>query len=141
MEGEANHFGEGVAATADARRCPGRPFGRPGTLVERYDLDALVGLLREDVAFSMPPFALWLRGPESVRAWLLGRGAKCCGSRLLPTAACGSPAFGHYHPGPDGRHLPWALVVLETAGGRIAGWHSFLDTETLFPAFGLPDHL
>jgi RNA polymerase sigma-70 factor (ECF subfamily) len=108
----------------------------------RYDVDGLTALLREDAAFSMPPYALWLRGREPVRSWLLGRGAGCRGSRLLPTAACGSPAFGQYRPdGPTGGFRPWALVVLEPAGGTIARWTSFLDTETLFPRFGLPPAL
>jgi hypothetical protein len=30
---------------------------------------------------------------------------------------------------------------LELDGDRIAGWNSFLDTETLFPRFGLPPAL
>jgi RNA polymerase sigma-70 factor (ECF subfamily) len=102
---------------------------------QRYDVDELAC---EDAAFSMPPYALWLRGPEAVRRWLLGRGAGCRGSRLVPAAACGSPAFGQYHPSPEGLYKPWALIVLELAGDRIAGWNSFLDTETLFPRFGLP---
>lgn len=106
---------------------------------QRYDVDTLTSLLREDATFSMPPYSLWLRGPASVRDWLLGRGSVCRGSRLVPTAACGSPAFGQYHPAPDGSGLtPWALIVLELDGDRIAGWNSFLDTETLFPRFGLP---
>jgi RNA polymerase sigma-70 factor (ECF subfamily) len=108
---------------------------------ERYDVDALTSLLREDATFSMPPYTLWLRGPAPVRSWLLGHGAGCRGSRLVPTAACGSPAFGQYRPSPDGGHAPWALVVLELSGDRIAGWNSFLDTETLFPRFGLPPRL
>jgi RNA polymerase sigma-70 factor (ECF subfamily) len=108
----------------------------------RYDVDALTALLREDATFSMPPYALWLRGREPVRSWLLGRGAGCRGSRLVPTAACGSPAFGQYRPdGSKGGFLPWALVVLEPASGHIAGWTSFLDTEALFPRFDLPPKL
>jgi RNA polymerase sigma-70 factor, ECF subfamily len=108
----------------------------------RYDVDSLVALLREDATFSMPPYTLWLRGPAAVRAWLLGRGAGCRGSRLVPTAACGSPAFGHYKPDTtDGTYHAWAIVVLELAGDRVAAWNSFLDTETLFPLFGLPPSL
>jgi RNA polymerase sigma-70 factor (ECF subfamily) len=107
----------------------------------RYDVDALASLLREDAAFSMPPYALWLEGPEAVRAWLVGRGAGCRGSRLVPTTASGAPAFGQYHPSPNGGLTPWALIVLETSGGRIASWTSFLDTETLFPRFGLAPSL
>lgn len=105
----------------------------------RYDVDALASLLRSDAVFSMPPYALWLRGPEAVTRWLKGRGAGCRGSRLVPIAACGSPAFAHYKPDPaSGRHLPWAVVVLEVGEDGIAGWNSFLDTEVLFPRFGLP---
>jgi RNA polymerase sigma-70 factor, ECF subfamily len=106
----------------------------------RYDVDGLVALLREDATLSMPPYTLWLRGPDAIRAWLLGRGIGCRGSRLLPTAACGSPAFAQYRAGPDG-HRPWSLIVLELAGDRIAAWNAFLDTEKLFPLFGLPTHL
>jgi RNA polymerase sigma-70 factor (ECF subfamily) len=105
---------------------------------ERYDVDALSALLREDVAFNMPPIALWLQGPDAVRAFLRGPGAGCRGSRLVPTAACGSPAFAQYKPHADGGYSAWGLVVLELAGDRIAGWTTFLDTETLFPRFDLP---
>jgi len=107
----------------------------------RYDVDTLVSLLHRDATLSMPPFTLWLRGQDVIRKWLLGRGAGCRGSRLIPTSACGSPAFGQYRPGaPDGGpgYHPWALIVLELAGDRIVGWNSFLDTETIFPLFGLP---
>ena len=108
----------------------------------RYDVDALVATLRHDATFSMPPFTLWLQGQESVRGWLLGRGAECRGSRLLPTRASGAPAFGQYRVGTErGTWKPWALIVLEVGSDGIAGWNSFLDTETLFPKFGLPDQL
>jgi RNA polymerase sigma-70 factor (ECF subfamily) len=86
----------------------------------------------------MPPYTLWLRGPDAIRDWLLGRGVGCRGSRLIPTAACGSPAFAQYRAGTDGVHQPWALIVLELADDRIAAWNSFLDTEALFPLFGVP---
>jgi RNA polymerase sigma-70 factor (ECF subfamily) len=90
----------------------------------------------------MPPYRLWLRGRQAIREWLLGRGLGCRGSRLVPTAACGSPAFGQYRPGePGGAHHPWALIVLELSGDRITGWSSFLDTEALFPMFSLPPRL
>lgn len=108
----------------------------------RYDVDELVALLQRDATLSMPPYRLWLQGHEAIRAWLLGRGAGCRGSKLVPTAACGLPAFGQYRPGPDGTYLPWALIVLEMSpGGGIGAWNSFLDTETLFPRFGLPPEL
>jgi RNA polymerase sigma-70 factor (ECF subfamily) len=107
----------------------------------RYDVDALVSLLRDDATLSMPPYTLWLKGHDAIRAWLLGRGCGCRGSRLVATAACGSPAFGQYRPAPEGGHRPWSLIVLELADDRITGWNAFLDTETLFPRFGLPPQL
>ena len=106
---------------------------------ERYDLDTFVTLLSEDVKQSMPPFPMWLVGPNEVRAWMLGPGRACAGSRLVPTVANGAPAFGQYRPsGPDGSLEPWALHVLEISDGRIVGLNFFLDTKTLFPRFGLP---
>jgi RNA polymerase sigma-70 factor (ECF subfamily) len=109
---------------------------------ERYDVSALTELLHQDATLSMPPYALWLRGHEPIRAWLLGRGSGCRGSRLVPTAACGLPAFGQYRPGGPGKnHQPWALIVLELSGDRITALNSFLDTQTLFPRFGLPMEL
>jgi RNA polymerase sigma-70 factor (ECF subfamily) len=106
---------------------------------EAYDIDALTSLLRADATMSMPPFTLWLQGHASIAGWLLGRGVGCRGSRLVPTAgACGAPAFGQYKPGPDGGHHPWALVVLDVSGPELTNMTYFLDTEVLFPLFGLP---
>jgi len=108
---------------------------------ERYDVDGLVALLREAAAFSMPPYAIWLQGPEQVRDWLLGIGKGCRGSRIVPAEGCGWPVFGQYRVDPAGGWKPWALVVLELAGDRIAGWNSFLEVDRMFPLFGLPAHL
>jgi RNA polymerase sigma-70 factor (ECF subfamily) len=108
------------------------------TAFEQYDVDALTALLTKDATLSMPPFTLWLRGHEHIRTWLSGRGSGCRGSRLVRTAACGQPAFGHYR---QGGKQPWALIVLETAGDQITSMTSFLDTQTLFPLFGLPPEL
>jgi RNA polymerase sigma-70 factor (ECF subfamily) len=105
---------------------------------ERYDMDALMGLLHEDATLSMPPYTLWLRGHDAIRAWLCGRGSVCRGSRLVLTQASGGPAFGQYHPSPDGAHRAWALITLETSGGRITGMTFFLDAAHLFPLFALP---
>jgi RNA polymerase sigma-70 factor, ECF subfamily len=107
---------------------------------ERYDVSTLVTLLHDDAVQSMPPYAMWIQGSDNIAAWLLGPGIGCQGSRLLPTAANGCPAFGQYRVDPAGGHAPWAIQVLEITGDRISGYHNFLDTN-LFPAFGLPTHL
>jgi RNA polymerase sigma-70 factor, ECF subfamily len=107
---------------------------------ERYDMDALTSLIHEDATQSMPPYALWVSGRDDILAWWVGPGAGCRDSRVIPTVtANGSPAFGQYKPNPDGDgHVPWALQVLEVERGRIVGFTFFLDTETVFPLFGLP---
>jgi RNA polymerase sigma-70 factor (ECF subfamily) len=107
---------------------------------ERYDITSLVTLVREDVIMSMPPYDFWLTGPEEMSKWFLGPGCGCRGSRLVATEANGCAAFGAYRVDPDGGHAPFAIQVIEVAGGRIIGHHNFVDTS-LFPAFGLPDHL
>ena len=108
---------------------------------ERYDLDSLTALLHEDAIQSMPPYELWLRGHAEIRGWFLGHGIGCRGSRLVPTVANGSPAFGQYRACAEGGHEPWALQVLEISAGRIIAMNSFLDTAKLFPLFGLPARL
>jgi RNA polymerase sigma-70 factor (ECF subfamily) len=109
---------------------------------ERYDMDALTSLLHEDATQSMPPYQLWLQGRDDILRWWVGPGAGCRGSRLVPSAANGSPTFGQYRAsGPGGRHEPWALQVLEVSNGRIVEFSFFLDTARLFPLFGLPPRL
>jgi RNA polymerase sigma-70 factor, ECF subfamily len=110
---------------------------------ERYDIEALTALIREDATQSMPPFDLWLHGRDDILAWWFGPGIGCSGSRVIPTlAANGSPAYGQYKPSPTGSgYEPWALQVLELSPGGVAEFTFFLDTETLFPLFGLPARL
>jgi RNA polymerase sigma-70 factor, ECF subfamily len=110
---------------------------------ERYDMDALTALIREDATQSMPPYDLWLHGRADIFAWWLGPGIACRGSRVVPTlAANGAPAFGQYKPSESGEgYEPWALQVLEIEDGRIVELTFFLDTERIFPLFGLPPRL
>lgn len=116
-------------------------LGRYVAAFEQYDMDALTSLLNEDARWSMPPYELWLQTHLDIRNWCLGPGIGCRGSRLLPVSANGSPGFAQYKPAPGGGWEPWSLQVLELDGGRIAGITFFLDTERLFPLFGLPARL
>jgi RNA polymerase sigma-70 factor (ECF subfamily) len=108
---------------------------------ESYDMDRLTALLREDAVWNMPPYALWLRTHADITTWCLGPGIGCRGSKLVPTMANASPAFGQYKPSPSGGPEPWSLQVLELSGDRISAVTFFLDTARLFPLFGLPDRL
>jgi len=106
---------------------------------EAYDMDTLTSLIQEDAQQSMPPFDLWLSGRDDILTWWFGAGIGCQGSKVVPTiSANGSPAFGQYKPAEGGGYEPWALQVLEIEDGRIAEFTFFLDTQTLFPLFGLP---
>jgi RNA polymerase sigma-70 factor, ECF subfamily len=110
---------------------------------ERYDVAALVDLMRADAIHTMPPYAMWLRGRADIGAWIawcLAAGVDSPGGRLIALHANASPAFGHYQADPAGGHAAWALQVLQIADGRIAELHSFHD-ERLFPLFGLPVRL
>jgi RNA polymerase sigma-70 factor (ECF subfamily) len=106
-------------------------------------MDALTALLAEDAKQSMPPYDLWLSGREDVLTWWFGPGIGCRGSRLVAVGrANGSVAFGQYKPSASGSgYEPWALQVVELDGDRIGEVTFFLDTERVFPLFGLPPRL
>ncbi|MER7339321.1 sigma-70 family RNA polymerase sigma factor [Streptomyces sp. NPDC000075] len=108
----------------------------------RYDVAELNLLLHVDATLSLPPYAKWMRGVSDIGSWLSGPAVGCRGSRLVPTVANGSPAFGQYRPRADGSgYEPWALQVVEFSGDRITSITAFRDTARLFPLFGLPDRL
>jgi RNA polymerase sigma-70 factor, ECF subfamily len=107
---------------------------------ERYDMSALVQLLRDDVVLSMPPYDLWLSGPDEVVAWMLGQGIGCQGGRLVPVAVNGTAGFGNYRLSAPGLWEPFAVQVIEVRGGLISGHHNFLFPED-FAGFGLPPRL
>ncbi|MGH2377133.1 MAG: sigma-70 family RNA polymerase sigma factor [Candidatus Limnocylindria bacterium] len=110
---------------------------------ERYDVDALTSLIKNDATQSMPPYDLWLSGRDDILRWWFGPGIECQGSKLVATvSANGSPAFGQYKPSPTGKgYEPWALQVLELTPDGIGEFTFFLGTNTLFPLFGLPPRL
>ena len=56
--------------------------------------------------------------------------------------ANGSPAFGQYKPSETGSGFdPWSLQVVELTPTGVGEITFFLDTQKLFPLFGLPLHL
>jgi len=104
---------------------------------ERYDMEQLVALLRDDVVLSMPPWNLWLQGSGDLAAWFLGQGHGCRGSRLIPIEVNGTAGFGSYRRTRPGLWEPFAVQVVEVAGGQITGHHNFLYPQR-FAEFGLP---
>jgi RNA polymerase sigma-70 factor, ECF subfamily len=141
--------GASTRRAASARR-PGDLVDADRRLLDRYvraweaaDVDGLVGLLREDALWTMPPWREWYAGaPEIARflrwVWRPGRNV---GERLVSTSANGAPAFGYYRSEPGERVCrPFAIQVLGLDADRIASIVNFVDVS-LFPAFGLPDEV
>jgi RNA polymerase sigma-70 factor (ECF subfamily) len=117
-------------------------------LVERYvdawrrgDVDALRALLAEDVVFSMPPWAAWWRGRETIAGFAKAAVEFCAEARSTPTHANGQVALAYYHLDDEtGRFAPAALDVLAFEGSRIKEITAFVTPE-IFPRFDLPDEL
>jgi RNA polymerase sigma-70 factor (ECF subfamily) len=107
---------------------------------ERFDIEALIALLHEDVTMQMPPYPLWMQGAGEYRTWLNGPGAECVGSRLAPINANGAPAFAQWRRDPNGGYRAWAIHLLTISGGAITAMDFFVDPE-LFALFDLPVHL
>jgi RNA polymerase sigma-70 factor, ECF subfamily len=98
----------------------------------------MVSLLHEDATMSMPPFTWWLRGREQIRAILVAGAGACDGARMTPIAVNGTVGYLQTRPtGPGGEHEPFALMVFETAAGRITDITTYLDVDSYaddFPA-------
>jgi RNA polymerase sigma-70 factor, ECF subfamily len=110
---------------------------------QRYDMDRLVTLLHDDALMTMPPYAMWVRGAQNITRWMQEPSpSQCRDSKMVPAGQVnGVQAFAQYKPDPAGGHAPWALQVHEASGGRFSRLTFFLDTQRIFPAFGLPPHL
>jgi RNA polymerase sigma-70 factor, ECF subfamily len=110
---------------------------------QRYDMKALIGLLREAALQTMPPLEFWVQGASAITAWMTQPGpSACAGSLLVPVRANGVRAWAQYKPDPEhGGYAPWALQVHEVTGGQISRMTFFLDTERVFPLFGLQDRI
>jgi RNA polymerase sigma-70 factor (ECF subfamily) len=127
-----------------------RALGDEGVqkLVERYmdaldrgDIDAIVAMLAEEAAWSMPPYASWFRDREAITGFLV-EGPLRERWRHLPARANGQPAVGCYRWDPQkGSYRAAVLDVLTLGrGGRIAEVTGFVTPE-VFPRFGLPNEI
>src|SRR6201989_2690508 len=110
---------------------------------QRYDMDRLVTLLHDDALMTMPPYAMWVRGAQNITRWMQEPSpSQCRDSIMVPAGRVnGVQASPKYKPDPAGGHAPWGLQVHEASGGRFSRLTFFLDTQRIFPAFGLPAHL
>jgi RNA polymerase sigma-70 factor (ECF subfamily) len=95
--------------------------------MSRGDVDAVVSMLAEDAAWSMPPLASWFGGdevPEFLRRYPLSGNFRW---KHAATRANGQPAIGAYTWDDDaGAYLPFALDVLTLQGDRIKEVTAFI---------------
>jgi len=96
--------------------------------MERCDVDAVVSMLTEDAAWSMPPMTTWYSGRESIVAFLSewplsGRWRW----RHVPAQANGQLAVGSYTwDDEEEAYIPFALDVLTLRGTKISDITSFI---------------
>jgi RNA polymerase sigma-70 factor (ECF subfamily) len=106
---------------------------------DRADVEAVVAMLADDAAMTMPPMPTWYRGREAVAAFL--EGWPLAGDRrwrAIPTRANGQLAFGQYIWDAERESfVAHGVNVLTLDGARIAEINSFLTPEA-FERFGLP---
>jgi RNA polymerase sigma-70 factor, ECF subfamily len=99
---------------------------------DRADMDGLIELLREDAVLRMPPGRHIDGAPAIGRFWFEPRGDTPCAAahaRLVPTSANGRPAVRVYKRAEDGGFEPFAVMLIETDGDKIAGFDAWLDAD------------
>ena len=133
--------------------------------MDRCDVDAVVAMLSDDAAWSMPPMSTWYRGREALVAflteWPLSGEWRW---RRVPAHANGQVAVGSYSwDAESGSYLPFALDVLTLDNAGISEVTSFITRSApaperqhlarwpeepadprriaVFERFGLPDAL
>ena len=102
---------------------------------ERNDVDTVVSMLADDVAFTMPPMARWFQGIEGVRGFL-ERWSMLpeWGWRSIPTIANGQPALAFYSwDAEQGAHVPFAVNVLTFEGEKIKEIDAFIVRASMDP--------
>jgi RNA polymerase sigma-70 factor (ECF subfamily) len=100
--------------------------------MQRGDVEAVVSMLAEDAAWSMPPLPAWFMGHDALRGFLVrGPLSGDWRWRHLPARANGQAAVGSYcWYAEDGAYRPFALDVLTLDGGRIKAITSFITRST-----------
>jgi RNA polymerase sigma-70 factor (ECF subfamily) len=88
---------------------------------ERNDVEAVVSMLTEDAAITMPPLATWYGGHEGIGTWL--RLSPLSGQfrwKHLLTHANGQPALAAYHwDEGEQAYLPFSLGVVTLRGEQV----------------------
>lgn len=109
---------------------------------ETADSAALIAVLREDVALTMPPLPVWFGGHADVKAFLDGflfQSADPFKVKLEAVRFNGSPAFATYQMDESGVYRTAALQILTIEDGLITEINDYLTFDgQLFSKLGLP---
>jgi RNA polymerase sigma-70 factor, ECF subfamily len=107
----------------------------------KADVDALRALLAEDAVFSMPPWASWWRGRDTIAGFSTEAAEFCATALSVPVSANGQAAVAYYSLDADtGRYRATAVDVLTFDDASIAEITAFI-APAAFAGFGLPDEL
>lgn len=108
---------------------------------EAADSAALIAVLREDVALTMPPLPVWFGGHADVKTFLDGflfPSRSPFKVRLEAVRANGSPAFALYQMDQEGVYRAAAIHILTIENGQITEINDFLTFDgQLFSRFHL----
>ena len=108
---------------------------------ETADSAALIAVLREDVALTMPPLPVWFGGRADIQAFLDGflfRSMDPFKVKLEAVRANGSPAFAVYQLDQAGVFRAAAIHILTIENGQITEINDFLTFDgQLFSRFHL----
>ncbi len=107
----------------------------------RGDVDAVAALLAEDAVFSMPPWASWWQGRETIAGFAEQAKEACAKAGTIPIRVNGQHAIAYYGLDAEtGRHTPLAVDVITLDGALIKEITAFVMPE-IFPRLGLPTEL
>jgi RNA polymerase sigma-70 factor (ECF subfamily) len=103
------------------------------------DVDALIGLLHQDIVLTMPPWHRTFTGRDEVARFMTGVWPRYESFRAVAVVANGQPAAAVYTRRDDGSYLPHSLHVL-AGRGRVREIVLYAPPlgASLFAAFGLP---
>lgn len=108
---------------------------------ETADSAALIAVLREDVALTMPPLPVWFSGQANVQKFLDGylfKSADPFKVKLVAVRANGSLAFAVYQMDGQGIYRAAALQILNIEYGKISEINDYLAfDDQLFTRFHL----
>jgi RNA polymerase sigma-70 factor (ECF subfamily) len=109
---------------------------------ETADSAALIAVLREDVALTMPPLPVWFGGRVDVKKFIDGflfQSANQFKVKLEAVRFNGSPAFATYQMDKSGVYRAAALQILTIEDGLITEINDYLTFDgQLFSKLGLP---